>query len=437
LLDGAVPWAIAPGNHDGAQDGNMTNYSTYFGYDRFSGYSWYGGAYQDNNTNSFEFFSSGSDKYLILHLQFAPDDKILAWANATVSSYPDRRVIFTTHSYLNVDGSRTGSGENIWQKFVKPHADQIFLVLCGHVPGEGRRTDMVDGHPVYQVLADYQSYQDGPIYGGNGRLRILSFRPREGKIYVTTYSPYSNTYETNDTSQFTLDYNMTYSFPQPTPIGRAENVASGQQATVQWNRLEYNMTYRWFAVAMDRQGKSTSSAIWNFTTTGHDLAMASIVPTKTLVCQGYPLSINVTVKNSGIFPETFDLSLYGNATCIWHEEDILLPAKQWLSMMIEWNTTSWDTGHWILSSTVEHVQNEEVSDASLIYGLVLVTTPGDIAPKFGSVDILDIVHIATAFGSSVGKQTWNPCADIDNNGRIDIVDMSVVADHFGRSSLWE
>ena len=58
LLDGAVPWAIAPGNHDGAQDGNMTNYSTYFGYDRFSGYSWYGGAYQDNNTNSFEFFSS-------------------------------------------------------------------------------------------------------------------------------------------------------------------------------------------------------------------------------------------------------------------------------------------------------------------------------------------------------------------------------------------
>ena len=209
-LDSSVAWAVLPGNHDGTNVGstgeNLNTYNTYFSFNRFSGRQWYGGAYNNVNSNSFELFSGGTDDYLIFHFQYHPSDAILAWANTTIVNYPGRRVIVTTHDYMNVDGSRTTEGDHVWNSFVAAHADRVFLVLCGHNHGEARRTDIVNGHSVYQLLADYQ---EGYPNGGNGWLRVLDFRPVEDKILVTTYSPYVNQYQTDADSQFTLDYDMT------------------------------------------------------------------------------------------------------------------------------------------------------------------------------------------------------------------------------------
>ena len=118
-------------------------------------------------------------------------------------------MIVTTHDYLELSGSRSTIGGNIWSRFVQPHADQVFLVLCGHnhspTISEVRRTDTVAGHVVYQVLADYQERTKG----GNGFLRILKFSPSQDKIYVTTFSPYLNSYEDDSDSKFQLDFEMT------------------------------------------------------------------------------------------------------------------------------------------------------------------------------------------------------------------------------------
>ena len=90
----------------------------------------------------------------------------------------------------------TTSGTN----FVAPNADQVFLVLCGHMHGEAQRTDIVNGHQVHQLLADYQTRANG----GNGWLRILEFHPAEREIFVKTFSPYLNSYESDANSQFTV-----------------------------------------------------------------------------------------------------------------------------------------------------------------------------------------------------------------------------------------
>ena len=161
-----------------------------------------------DNANNYELFSGGGDDYLIFHFQYHPSDAVLAWANSTIAGYPDRRVIVVTHDYLNVDGSRTTEGNHIWSSFVAPHADQVILVLCGHNHGEARRSDTVNGFVVPQLLADYQSRTNG----GNGFLRILKFSPSQDKIYVTTFSPYLNSYENDANSQFTLDYDMSGGF---------------------------------------------------------------------------------------------------------------------------------------------------------------------------------------------------------------------------------
>jgi len=106
---------------------------------------------------------------------------------------------------MNIDGTRTTNGDHIWQDFVVHHADQIFLVLCGHNHGENMRTDIVDGYTVYQLLADYQDRTNG----GNGWLRVLKFIPSEDTVTVQTYSPYLDQYEIDADSQFNLFYDMT------------------------------------------------------------------------------------------------------------------------------------------------------------------------------------------------------------------------------------
>jgi hypothetical protein len=225
ILDNTgVPYGVLPGNHDILF--GSTNYNAYFGYSRYSGKPWYGGAYQNVNMNNFELFSGGSDDYLIFHLQNQPSTQVLAWANSTIAAYPTRRVIVTTHDYMNTDGSRTTAGNNIWNKFVKPHGDQVFLVLCGHNFAENRRVDLAKGHLVYQLLADYQTRSNG----GNGWLRLLKFHPLSDEIVVETYSPYLGQYETDADSSFTLSYDM----------GEPAIPPSQLTATVKTDKLAYS-----------------------------------------------------------------------------------------------------------------------------------------------------------------------------------------------------
>ena len=48
------------------------------------------------------------------------------------------------------------------------------------------------------------------------------------------------------------------------------------------------------------------------------------------------------------------------------------------------------------------------------------------------VNILDVAIAANAFGTVSGQQRWNVRADIDDNGRIDIIDVATVAMRYGQ-----
>lgn len=51
----------------------------------------------------------------------------------------------------------------------------------------------------------------------------------------------------------------------------------------------------------------------------------------------------------------------------------------------------------------------------------------------GKVNIVDIFIVAEAFGSSMEDPRWNPEADIDGDGKVNIVDISTIARKFGKS----
>jgi len=212
ILDGNVPWGVLPGNHD-MHNGNLTTYNQYFGYDRFSQEAWYGGAYRiGDNANSYQLFSAGGADYLILQLQYDPSDDVLYWASNVIDKYPERKVIIATHDYLDFvnPNQRSDIGEHLWHSLVKSHADQVFLVLCGHAGAERFITDKVNGHVVYQVLADFQNVNNIE----SGWLRILQFSPNQNKIFVKTYSPLLNQYRKDSASQFTIDYETVKAPPE-------------------------------------------------------------------------------------------------------------------------------------------------------------------------------------------------------------------------------
>lgn len=231
-LDGRVPYAIAPGNHDYGPNGGAANRTTFFNdFFPLSNYlDWptFGGVMEPGRLdNSYHLFRAGGADWLVLALEFGPRNAVVAWANAIVSQFPTRRVILITHAYLYNDDTRydwaakgaaqswnphaygiaadpegTNDGEELWRKLVKLHPN-FTLVLNGHVlnDGLGRLASVGDhGNVVHQMLVNYQMQ---PL-GGEAVLRLIEFLPDGRTVQVKAFSPLHGTYKTDPQNQFLL-----------------------------------------------------------------------------------------------------------------------------------------------------------------------------------------------------------------------------------------
>ena len=257
MLDGVVPYGMGPGNHDQP----TTLFNQFFPYTRYQGQPWYGGHYQNLNDNNYQLFSGGGMDFVIVHLAYCPPAAALSWASSVIQSYPDRIGMMTTHAYLGLGAARSthgcGNTQYIWDQLAVPTPNLHFM-LSGHVSGESRRSDIVNGHPVFQMLADYQNLPSG----GEGWLRILRFVPAESKIYVQTYSPWLNRYDTDGDSEFTLDFPMGGAFAT---VG-STTAPSGSNASIPISGLAPNTQYEWRMTVTNGTGKSRTGPVWSFTT---------------------------------------------------------------------------------------------------------------------------------------------------------------------------
>jgi hypothetical protein len=256
MLDGIVPYGMGPGNHDQP----TTLYNQYFPYTRYEAQPWYGDHYQDLNDNNYQLFSGGGMDFVIVHLEFCPPAGAVAWADAVLKAYPERIGIMTTHGYLNGSAQRSVSGctstQYLWDGLAVPNPNLHFM-LSGHVHAESRRTDVANGHPVFQMLADYQDRPNG----GDGWLRIMRFVPAEDKIHVQTYSTWWNTFETDADSAFDLDFPMGGAFVSAGNV----SVPSEATATVTPGLSPYTQ-YEWQVTVTNAGGKSRTGPVWRFAT---------------------------------------------------------------------------------------------------------------------------------------------------------------------------
>ena len=185
-----IPYGVTPGNHDygtGSGTGTTNGYNQYFGTSRFAGRNYYGGNFGTNNNNSYQLFSASGLDFIGISFEYLTGSQstyqpLLDWADALLKAHPNRRAIITTHWMLETGNPAAFSAQGqILYNELKDNPN-LFLMLGGHVAGEGRRSDTFQGRTVYTALQDYQAPVPLEVIESQIRLAIaeatdLSFVP--------------------------------------------------------------------------------------------------------------------------------------------------------------------------------------------------------------------------------------------------------------------
>ncbi len=186
-MDGVVPYSVIRGNHDiysaGRSMGVSSFFDTYFGKDTSPYAKQYIDCYRGASNafkarNTVHEFSSSTRDYLVIALDYGPDDDILAWANEVAKNHPNHNIIVTTHAYLTANGKfvtkanggayptrdypKANDADNMWEEFISKH-ENIVMVLCGHSPTGSvllRNSTGEHGNTVAEILVDPQGIDE-------------------------------------------------------------------------------------------------------------------------------------------------------------------------------------------------------------------------------------------------------------------------------------
>lgn len=198
LSDAGIPYAVVPGNHDDYT--KYTLYNQYFGNvsaftDNIDGY------YKDGRVENYYMnFEVGSNKYMIMALQYGAPDDVLAWANSVVNMHPDRQVIVITHALFGYQGQWTeadtreqattsqkhyNNGIDMWNEFISHH-ENIIITAAGHVDPMDikHRTDVgKKGNTVHSFLIDPQGLDKATDFK-TGMVAMFYFSEDGSKVQV-------------------------------------------------------------------------------------------------------------------------------------------------------------------------------------------------------------------------------------------------------------
>jgi len=182
-------------------------------------------------------------------------------------------------------------------------------------------------------------------------------------------------------------------------------------------------------------GFSQTAQQWALTVTNieRDVTVTSLTLSRYTVGEGYSLPIYVTITNQGELAETFNVTLYANATEIGLLTDITLTSGNSATLTVIWNTTGFVKGKYTMSAYASTVPGEtDTADNTLTGGAVNVTIPGDIDGD-GDVDPSDLSDLNKAYGSTPEKPNWDSNCDINGDDRVEVSDLFDVGKNYGES----
>ncbi len=416
-----IPWGAAPGNHDQTSIGNAGGanvyYNNLFGASRYAGRSYWGGNQSlTNNNNNYQIFSASGLDFIILHLEYdaravSSYQVILDWADAVMKAFPNRRAIVTSHWIVNTGNPASFStqGQAIYDN-LKDNPN-FFLMLCGHVAGEGQRSDTFQGRTVHSVLQDYQ----GRTNGGDGWLRYFTFSPAANTINAKTYrvsnpvNPAAGAFETDADSQFTLAYNMQTPVTDWVPLGTANVAAAGTSASLNWTGLETGSYYEWYASVTDTINIASTTARRLSTTTNAAPSVAITAPANNTNFTA-PAAFTLTADAADTDGSIARVEFYQGTTKLG--EDTTAPFEQNVAGLLVGNyafsaiavdnsgatTLSSIVNVSVLASVPPTVSITAPAAAATFDALAAITITADAADGDGSVTLVEFFNGATKLG---------------------------------------
>jgi len=169
----------------------------------------------------------------------------------------------------------------------------------------------------------------------------------------------------------------------------------------------------------------------------HDVAVTNVTTCKdgcdpfVTVGQNRTMHINVTVENQGNYTETFNVTVYANATMI-NQTLLVMPSATSIELKIVWNATL-PYGNYSLSAVADTVSGEvDDQDNARDGSTVFVTIPGDIDGTLW-VKPMDLNALLIAYGSPTNPEApYNPNTDLNHDHKIGPIDLNDLLVHYGQ-----
>jgi hypothetical protein len=176
-----------------------------------------------------------------------------------------------------------------------------------------------------------------------------------------------------------------------------------------------------------------------------DVAVTETLCPKTVVGQGYSMQINMTLANQALNYETFYVTISANTTTL-KTQTVTLVGSTFKTLTLTWNTTGFAYGNYSMGAYAWPVPDEtNTANNNCTGGWVVVAGVGDLTGGTpnpydfvpdGKVQIVDISVVAKFFGQKVPPAPANvdltgPTLTVPD-GKIQIDDVATVAKQFGK-----
>lgn len=256
------------------------------------------------------------------------------------------------------------------------------------------------------------------------------------KVELTTVGEYNFTLAVPAGADFDLYlYNATGTwYGEPVIVASSTDEVTGGFEQIVLS-APYNGTY---FLVVKRATSVTGGGVFSLEASFrafHDVAVLGVQPLSVSVYRGSVVNVTVTVRNVGLNAESFDVTTFYNDTVL----DVRGFSGLAVGATVVFNCT-WDTGGLAVGSYVFRAEADVVPGEYIVVNNVAFG-PSDVVVKIlGDIDGdrvvggLDLALFHLAYGSQFGDVSWDADCDLNSDGVVDVVDVFILGDNFGKTA---
>jgi len=220
------------------------------------------------------------------------------------------------------------------------------------------------------------------------------------------------------------------SYGQPVILAKSVNASSGVNDAIQFTSSTSSRAYilvKW-ASGEGTFTLSSSSRV------PRDVAVTDVTASETVVYVGEMVDITVTVHNYGEVAESFNVTTFYNTTEIQLKTVSALAAGASEVLTFNWDTSEMHPCSNYTIRAEASVVPDEANTVNNVYvdGDVKVKLQGDVNGDC-IVNVVDLTIVALSYGFFEDEPGYDPDADLNEDGLVDMRDLVTVASNLGRT----